>query len=293
MLLAQNDNVIEQARLRSEPPPSVSAGADANGTALAEAEPSSSSDDSLGAQRIMKAQEPIRNFTLTGGLSLVYTDNVALTRSGERSDFFGVAAVGLNWTPHLAKNFDGNFSFNTAIFRYDRTSELDFENLSLGVGISYTIPNANGLIAFARYDLTELLDRDGGQIVTDHGFSLGLQKTIPLGRSHALGLGLIGTLGLSDPSVAQRSQIGGFAGYQLQLTRNLGVDFLTRPVVYFYTKSDRTDFNQIFSCSLRYRFSNWADANASFSYGVNRSDRSVFDYDVLTTGATVGLTIRF
>ena len=148
-------------------------------------------------------------------------------------------------------------------------------------------------MALARYALTERLGRDGGQIVTDHGFSLGLQNTIPRGRSHALGFGLIGTLGLSDPSFAQRSQIGGYAGYQLQLTRSLGVDFLTRPVVYFYTKSDRTDFNQIFSIALRYRFSDWADANASFSYGINRSDRTVFDYDVVTSGATVGLSLRF
>mgnify|MGYP001795421235 CR=1 FL=1 len=108
VLLAQNENVIEQARLRSEPSPSVSVGVDSNGNALAEAEPSSSSDDSMGAQRIMKAQEPVRNFTFSGGRSFVYTDNVALTGSGERMDLVGVEAAGKRWWQQCAKHEIGH-----------------------------------------------------------------------------------------------------------------------------------------------------------------------------------------
>lgn len=294
MALVQTDAAIEQARLRAQTiPPVNEVPVDANGTALSPSEAGDSEDDSLGAQCILKAQERVRAFTVSGGISLVYTSNVALTRRATQHDVFAIVDAGIGWTPHLAKNLDANFGIHAAIFRYDRTPELDFQNLNFGAGLSYVLEKWGGLVAIGRYDFAELLDRNGRQIVMDHALSLGVQKSVALGRSHGVSFGIVGTAGLSDPSESQRSQIGGFVGYHLQLTRKLEADFLYRPAVYFYTESGRTDFNQILSWSVRYRFTDWAELNGSFTYGLNRSDHGVFDYDLVTGGGSAGVTIRF
>lgn len=292
MALAQSDVAIEQSRLRNQTMPPMDVPVDANGNAIS-VESVASDDDSLGAQRILKAQEPVHSFVVTGGISLVYTSNVALTRRATRHDVFAVVDAGIGWNRRLAKNLEGTFSTRASLFRYDRTPELDFENLGFGAGLAYFLEKCGGIVAFGRYDFTELLNRDGHQILMDHALSIGLQKGIALGRSHGISIGVVGTVGLSDPDASERSQIGGFVGYHLQLTRRLEADFLFRPSVYFYTDSGRIDFNQILSWSARYRFTDWAEINASFTYGLNRSDTAVFDYNLLTGGGSAGVTIRF
>jgi len=293
MLLAQAQPIVDQARLHEQAQPAAKPTVTADGMALPEAEPSASADDSFGDQKILKTQERVRTFVVTGGAALFHTDNVALTRSGERDDLFAVVDAGIGWSPRLSPTLEANVAFQASVFRYDRTPELDFQSLGFGAGLSYTPRNRWGRNFFARYAFTELLSRGGDEILRDHSFTLGLQKNIAFGRAHGLALGALATLGLSDPSVSERQQIGLFLNYHLRVARNLYADFLYRPAVHFYTANGRTDFNQILSLGMRYQFTDWAEAHASFSYGANRSDRSVFDYDVLTTGFGLRVNIRF
>ncbi len=292
MLLAHNSAAIEQSRLYREAVPSTSVGVDANGTAIAETEATAADDDSFGTQKILKSEERVRVFALTAGSSLVYTDN-ALTRRGERADTFAVVDVAANWSPRIGQDLEASFGLRASMFRYHKTPDFDFQNLGFGAGLAWNPPSWRGTSLFARYDFTELFGGDGHQILMDHNLTLGVQKSVALGRSHGFTIGLAGVAGLSDPGAAQRSQIGAFLGYHLQLTRALGADFLYRPAVHFYTDSGRIDANQILSWNLRYRFTDWAELNASFGYGFNRSDSSVFDYNVLTTGVGLGVNVRF
>ena len=290
---AQADAAIEQSRLYRDTSAPTGVGVDANGSALPAAEATNSSDDSFGAQMILKNQEKLQPFVLSGGASLLYTSNVALTRSGTRDDVFAVADAGVAWTPRLPNNLEASIGAHASIFRYDRTSALDFESLGFGVGLSWNPPMLRGASVFARYDFTELLNRSGNEILMDHTLTLGAQKAFVFGRSHALTIGAVGTVGISDPYAAQRDQLGAFIGYHLQLTRSFDADLLYRPAVHFYNASGRTDFNQVLSCNFRYRLTRWADLTASFSYGANRSDEAVFDYNVLTTGVTAAVDVRF
>src|SRR3954454_22168553 len=66
MALAQNNPAIDQARLLRDSVPPTSQGADAYGTALPAGDSSASTDDSMGAQQILKTQEQPRPWTLTG-----------------------------------------------------------------------------------------------------------------------------------------------------------------------------------------------------------------------------------
>lgn len=293
MMLAQADAAVERARLQRDATPPTSVGVDANGMALPTGSEPSSDDDSFGTQMILKSEERLRPFVVTGSAVLGYTDNVALTRRGERDDVFGVLEAGFGWSRSFTNELAADIGGRISIFRYDRTPSLDFDNFSFGAGLSWTPPNLRGPNFFARYDFTELLDRGGDQILMEHALTLGVQKTIAFGRGHGILFGLSATAALSDPGVAQRQQVGVFATYHLELARNFDADLLYRPAVHFYTNDHYTAFNQVFSLSLRYHLRTWVELNASFSYGLNRADRAVFDYDAFTSGAALSLSIRF
>lgn len=288
-----SDAAIEQSRLYRDTNPPEPLGVDANGTALPAPESTTSDDDSFGAQLILKSQQKPQPFTVSGGASVIYTNNVALTRSDTREDIFAVVDAAMGWNSRIANNLEASVGGQVSIFRYNRTPALDFESLGFGGGLSWSPPSLRGASVFARYDFTELLARGGDEILMDHTLTLGAQKVFVFGRSHALTVGAVGTVGFSDPYAAQRDQIGAFIGYHLQIARSLEADLLFRPAVHFYNKGGRTDFNQVVSANVRYHVNRYADLTAFVSYGANRSDHAVFDYDAVTTGAGVAFTVRF
>ena len=284
---------IEQSRLlQGQQPIGVSTNVNADGTALGETS-GSSDDDSFGAQLILKNQERRRSFSLTGDTSLIYTTNVALTRQATQPDSFFVGTAGAVWMPKVATHFEAQVAAHASTFRYFNNSELDFTNFGAGAGLAYAIPSWSGFSIFARYDFTELLNRHGREVLTDQQFTLGAQKAFLLGRSHALTLGFAGSAGISDPHAVQRDLLGAFIGYHLNLTRSLETDLSYRFGLHFYNEASRIDRNQLLSWTLRYRFNAWSDVEAFLTYGNNRSDVSVFDYDVLTTGGGVSINVRF
>ena len=293
-LLAQNNAVIDQARLFREANSPTGVRDDANDTALpASDEETVSEDDSMGVQQILKEQEKRPAFAISVGVSEVFTSNAALTRNDERPDVFGVGEVGFSWTPRLSPTVEANAGAHASLFRYIRTPELDFANLGLGAGLAWAPQNFGGVSFFARYDLTELIGSDGAHILSDNVFTGGAQKVFVFGRAHALTLGTTGSLGFSDPQSAQRHQVTAFASYHVQIARDFGADLLWRPAGHFYEELDRVDFNNIVSLTLRYRISRYADFSAFASYGVNRSETPTFDYDVFTTGAGVIVAVRW
>jgi hypothetical protein len=287
--LAQN-SAIEQSRLyRTAAPRTV----DAYGNALPAPSTAPAADDSFGAQEILKNQEPTREWTLSGAASLLYTDNVELSSSGRSDDVFAVVDAGLGWSRKLNRTVEANVSFRASIFRYDKNPALDFQNLGFGAGVAWTLPQLPGASVFARYDFTQLFDRDGDSILTDHAFTIGLQKAVAFSRGHGLTLGIAATIGISDPHAAQRDTLAAFIGYRLQLTQKLETDLLLRPALHYYNSGSRVEFNQILAWNFRYRMTDWAELNGFLSYGLNRSERAAFDYNVFTTGIGFGVTVRF
>ena len=282
---------IDQTRLLQEVPPPPPPVVDANGNAIVGTD--STADDSFGAQMILKNQERVRSFILQADASIYYTSNVALTRSATRDDDFAVLNAAGAWTHPLSPELAMLVGLQASAFRYSDASQLDFNDLGAGLGLAWAPPSWGGISMFGRYDFTELIDRHGNEILRDHEFSAGAQKTFPLGRAHAFSLGTLGSVGISTPFAAQRDQVGFFAGYHLQLARSLQTDVTYRIAFQSYSESNRLDLNQVFSWSLRYRLAEWTEVSAFFSFGNNRSNTTVFDYDVITSGGGFGLTTRF
>jgi hypothetical protein len=282
---------IEQARLFKELPTSTNKEVDANASVLSD--DGTTSDDSFGEQVILQSRPRVRTFVLTGDASVFFTNNAALTPHNKIDDAFFVSNAGVSWTPQIAPHLKAQVAAHSSIFRYDKTSELDFQGIGLGGGLFWNPDHIAGVALFAHYDFIELIDRHSAEILRDHEFTIGAQKAFPLGRADAFVVGVSLIAGVAAPESAQRDQAGLFLAYQLQATRSLSVEFLYRFAGYFYNDQGRTDRNQFFSVSARYRLLEWADINAFFSFADNRSDDSAFSYDAATNGGGLSATIRF
>jgi hypothetical protein len=222
-----------------------------------------------------------------------YTNNVDLTPHGTRSDTFLATTTGAAWRPLIAQGLILDLSAGSSVFRYDSAGELDFERIAAGTGLTWVVPHGDGIIAFARYDFAELLDTDGGELIQDHAFTLGGQRTFVFGRSHFLTTGVTGVLGRSTPQSQERNQTGAHVAYHLQVTRFLGADLLYRYAAQFYRENGRLDHNQTVSLSVGFSATRWLQVEALLSAARNDSNRSSFDYDVLNLGSGVKIGVRF
>lgn len=285
---------ITQARLFANPSAPGTTSYDANGSALAEDDATTSSgDDSFGTQIVLKNQEQPRTFNLFGNVAAVYTNNVDLTPDATRSDVFVAANVGAVWSPTITRGLVGEISAGSSIYRYDRASELDFERIAAGTGLSWLVPHTPGIIAFGRYDFTELLDSGSNELLRDHAFTLGAQKIFPFGRSHYLTTGISGVLGLSTPRSEERNQAGIYGAYHFQITRSFDGDVLYRYAAQFYEEGGRLDHNQTLSLALGFAVTRWLRVGVSISAARNDSDQPAFDYNVFNLGGEVRVTASF
>ncbi|MGH7939344.1 MAG: hypothetical protein ACRD5Z_14955, partial [Bryobacteraceae bacterium] len=131
------DSAIDQARLLQKTPAAPVGPVDENGNALS-TDGETSGDESFGAQVLLKDQERVRPFTVSAGATAYYTNNVALTRRGTQDDVFVVADAAGSWSHPLNPEVEISIGLQAATFRYAESSELDFDSLGGGVGLSWT-----------------------------------------------------------------------------------------------------------------------------------------------------------
>ena len=284
---------ITQSRLFTNPSAPGTTAFDANGNALDNSGAISSGDDSFGAQIILKNQERPKSLIVFGDVAGFYTNNVDLTPSRTRSDFFLASNVGAAWRPTISRGLFAEISAASSIFRYDRASELDFERITLGAALTWLVPHTPDIVAFARYDFTELLDSASSELLQDHAFTIGGQRTFVFGRSHSLAAGISGVLGISTPRSQERDQAGIYAAYHLQITRSVDADLLYRYAAQFYDEDGRVDHNQTLSFAIGYYPVRWLRVDASISAARNDTNRSVFQYEVINVGSGLRFSIRF
>jgi hypothetical protein len=73
-------------------------------------------DADLGEQQILKRVEEYQPFTISAGAPFYWTSNVALTRSGEQSDFVVAPAVAAFYEPRISVTFYGLIDVREQLF---------------------------------------------------------------------------------------------------------------------------------------------------------------------------------
>ena len=287
--------IVDQARnFESGRPPVIKPVDSQPGLSLTEAAPASPGDQDLGEQRLFKYKEKDRRFTFSMDLGGFATSNVALVEKGRFDDQYLVGQVFLGYQAKLADNLFGDVSIREASFRYNRFTALDFDSQTFGVGLTYVAPDLWNVAFFGRYSYNRLLDAtDGNEIFTNHGLTVGFQKTFQISRAHNFYAGYASQFGIGHPVVFQRDEHAAFFGYHADLSRSLDGDLFYRIAAYDYKKGGRTDLNETLNGSLQYKFTKWLRAYASASLALNHSNRDGLDYDAFTAGLGLTATFKF
>ena len=283
---------VDRAQLLRNQPPALRD--QAPGTSEEGVAPASPNDPDLGEQAILKRADQYQPFTVVVSAPITYTSNVALVRTGEKSDTLWSPSVLFGYTPRITRTLYGNVSVAQQMFYYNRFGELDFGSFDARAGLIYNIPQAHNLVLRADYGYNRLTDDDFDEFFASHSLNFGAEMPFRIGRAQQVSVGLDSSWNLdSDPDEPGRHDHSAFVAYTVALARSFGINAVFRLAVRDYTDVDRLDVSEIFALGATYRFTQWLAVSAVATYANNNSDRDIFDYDVANGGGAVSVNFRF
>ncbi len=248
----------------------------------------------LGEQWIYQSKETPKSLTAAIEVSAYHTSNVALTSRNALDDNYLVGQLAVSWQRPLDKALVFDISLQQAFFRYDEFSQLNFDSLNAGCGLTWQTSFLGGTSWYARYNFNRLTAENfGSELYTSHSLLVGGQKVFQLSRADSLFLGVSAQVNFADPAALERREYSLYGGYALAITRSISCDAIYRAAIYDYNQTDRTDLNQTLSVGVHWRPVEVLTVSGTVSGALNRSDKSTFDYDLLTAGATLSIGYQF
>lgn len=282
---------FETAEQISNQVPQLNTGLQGN-TAVFNDENIVGSSDDLGQQWVLSESSKPREITASVDLAGYHTSNVALTSNDAVSDQYFVGQLSLSWQRAVTDRVSFDIGVQQAFFRYNQFTELNFDSLNLGAGLTGQLPNLRNATWYARYNFNRLTAENfGSELYHSHSLVVGAQTVFQLSRADSFFVGVIAQINFTDPSDLERREYGVYAGYALVVTRSLIADAIYRAALYDY--SDRLDLNQTLSIALRWKPVDYLTVSAVASGTINRSDNSTFDYNLFNTGASITVGYQF
>ena len=250
-------------------------------------------DADLGEQWMFKPNAPLQPWNAHADISLFYTTNAALASSGERSDRFLVADIGVGYARPIARDWAFAANVQQAFFRYDDFTALDFDSLAANAGVSYQARQFADILFSIYYGVNRLTRATyEDQLFLGNSIALNATKLIKLTTADTVeftgGLGYT----FADPDELERAEFRLSVGYALRVTRALTATAVARTELFEYS-NDRQDLLQSIALGARYDFTKWISASASASVANNISNRNEFDYGVFNGGLTVSAHVQF
>ena len=296
-------DAARQVSIQTTPSAAIS-GTSAAAPPPAELAPKMEGDSEYGVQKVLYRRSNPEPFNVTLDLGYYYTDNVALVDKGEQDDFFLRSGLRASYVPQIKGNIFFSTSAGSEIYRYADNDFFDFDLLTFDAGLLYATPQKGtvydplfgDLVGYVRYGFYRVADswEWNDPFLDNHSLIAGFQKTWRISRGQQVYAGANADWSMEASEAApQRHEYTAFAGYKVKWTADLESNVLYRAAIYDYQEVDRSDFNQILSFGLTWRFNDWFAANAAVSAAFNNSDRSVFDYEALNTGLTLVLQARW
>jgi hypothetical protein len=298
---AQTANQAQLTREQAPSPfaPTVPASAVGGGPVVA-----APGDADLGEQLILKRVEAYQPFTISVGAPFYWTSNVALTSSGEQSDFVVAPAAAAFYEPRFTSNFYGLIDVREQLFYYDRFDGFDFGSFDFEVGFRYLVPQWHNLLLRVEYDYNRLTEKNSfAAFFQNHALIVNGEIPFRFGRAQTLSLGVDANISLAatesnqPPNInaisAQRSDYGIYLGYSATLTRSFFVNAVGRLVVRQYYDGGRDDISEILALTANYRVNKYFTMSAVSTLAASQSNQSVFDYNVANLGGAVALSVKF
>jgi hypothetical protein len=261
-------------------------------------------DADLGEQQILKRVEEYQPFTISAGAPFYWTSNVALTRSGEQSDFVVAPAAAAFYEPRITSTLYGLIDVREQLFYYDRFDNFNFGSFDFEVGFRYLVPQWHNLLLRVEYDYNRLTEKNSfAAFFQNHAFIIDAGVPFSFGRAQTLTLGAYANISVAaeesgqPPNInaisAQRSDYGIYLGYSANLTRSFFINALGTLVVRQYYEGGRDDISEILALTANYRVNKYLTVSAVSTLAASQSNQSVFDYNVANLGGAVALSVKF
>jgi hypothetical protein len=298
---AQTANQAQLTREQAPSPftPTVPASAVGGGPVVA-----APGDADLGEQQILKRVEEYQPFTISAGVPFYWTSNVALTSSGEQSDFVVAPAAGVFYEPRITPNLYGLIDVREQLFYYDQFDSFDFGSFDVEVGFRYLVPQWHNLLLRLEYDYNRLTEKNSFEaFFQNHAFIIDAEVPFRFGRAQTLTLGADVNISAAADESGQAPNINGisarrndyeiYLGYSAVLTRSFFVSAVGRVVVRQYWEGGRDDISEILALTANYRVNKFLTLSAVSTLATSNSNQSVFDYSVANLGGAVAFSVKF
>jgi hypothetical protein len=261
-------------------------------------------DADLGEQQILKRTEEYRPFTISAGAPFYWTSNVALTRTGEQSDFVVAPAAAAFYEPRITDTLYGLIDVREQLFYYDKFDNFNFGSFDFEVGFRYLVPQWHNLLLRLEYDYNRLTEKNSfAAFFQNHAIILDAEIPFRFGRAQTLTLGADANISMAAteshqaPNInaisAQRSDYAVYLGYSAFLTRSFFINAVGTLVVRQYYEGGRDDISEILALTANYRVNKYLTLSAVSTLAASQSNQSVFDYQVANLGGAVALQVKF
>lgn len=286
----------DQAQLaRSQAPPAFAQDVQQPGVVDGHAV-STPNDSDLGEQQILKRTESYQPWTISAGVPMYWTSNVALTNSGEMDDFIIAPAASVYYEPKLSPTFYGLVGVREQMFYYSDFDSFDFGSFDFEIGFRYLIPQWHNLLLRFEYDYNRLTKRDSfDDFYSSQNLIGSAEVPFRFGRAQQLALGTSVSICTSAwPEAPRRNDYEFYAAYTASLTRAFSINVSGRIALRdYYHQNSRFDVSEILAAGANYRITKFLSAGAIGTFAASQSNHGVFDYEVANLGGVVSLWWKF
>lgn len=258
--------------------------------------PHTPGDDDIGLQLVLKRQDSQEPFSASLDSAEYYTDNAANVNKGAEQDWFYVGGINLGYQPRLTGTLYFDASVNQHWYRYDKLSQLDYEDGTAAVGLIKLMPEWWNTLWHLHYYYERITQGiDNSAIYQTHNLRFGVQKTAFIDRLNSINLALMANLAFdTSPETLKRNEYSALTGWNFKISPKTVFTISYRLAYYDYSNLDgRTDWNHNFGATISYRPTSWCELAATYGYTLNRSNQEVFRYDAQLAGPSIGLKMKF
>lgn len=255
----------------------------------------SQADDDIGQQLILKETPKNRPFRATLDEFALWSNNAANVASGERTDWMWGQRAAVGWQKRIASHWFADVSVSQGLYRYERTSALDFEALEAMATILDVEPRFWNVVFVGSFGFTRITNNDFQEsLLNSLSGRLGAQRLITFDRRNSLQVALGADWDITnDVEQVFRDEYSLDLAYKFKIMRDLSLSLAYRMTYFNYRDVPRSDLLHVVGATLSYTPRNWMELYATASHALNDSNIDFFDYETVSGGAGVGMKLKF
>jgi hypothetical protein len=256
---------------------------------------SSTGDDDLGQQLILKETPKNRPFRASMDQFGLWSNNAANVASGEQTDWMWGQRFGVGWQQRISGHWFADVSVSQGIYRYRKTNALDFEALEAMASILDVEPRFWNVVFVGSFGFTRITNNEfQDSLLNSISGRLGAQRLIIFDRKNSIQVALGADWDLTnDVDQVFRDEYSLDIAYKYKLMRDLSFSLAYRMTCFNYRDVPRSDLLHVIGATVSYTPKNWMEVYATASYALNNSNIDFFDYETASSGVGLGMKLKF